>query len=451
MAPRRFRAAGPTGALRAAVLASLLLVACTSAQRVLERRLLAPSIELSFDRPADLMPPERIRVTSTAARQIALAWDPILVGDVAGYAVLRATQAEGPYTVLGRTPSRFETIYLDAGNAPGSLGDGQTYFYRVHPFDAEGRVSRSHSFVAATTDPAPDPPQGLHAYSNLPRRVVLRWDVSPREDVTAYAVLRSPTVAGPWEQVAIVEERLRSVHEDLVLGDLRVMYYRLLALNRFGGQSEMTEPVRAVTKADPLPPLGLAVATRTLGSLRLQWAPNVEPDIVRYELWRAVWDGSAWGVEGRIGEIEAPATELTDGEVACGARVRYRARAVDRDGLVSDFSRALETRGAEAGLEVAGAEEGLELRWDGEATRGWPRARVFEERGWRPDRLLGEVEAASRFRLPALSPGAHRLKLVLEEPEVAAPAAGQARGGGSRLPAGVLRQAPPCSLEVEVP
>jgi fibronectin type 3 domain-containing protein len=435
----------------ASVAAALLLLACAGLPRLVERHLLAASIELSFDRPADLIPPERIHVNSTADRQIALAWDPILVGAVAGYAVLRAPRAEGPYSLLGRTGSRFETIYIDAGSSPGSLGDGQTYFYRVHPFDAEGRVSRSHTFVAATTDPAPDAPRGLHAYSNLPRRVVLRWDPSAREDVAAYAVLRSPTVAGPWEQVSVVEGRLRAVHEDRVPGDLRVMYYRLRALNRFGGESEMTEPVRAVTKAHPLPPLGLEVAARTLGSLRLRWAPNVERDLLRYELWRTVQEGDAWAEQRRIGEVEPPATEFVDADVACGARVRYRARAVDRDGLVSSFSGPLEVEGADAGLAVKGTGDALELRWAAEAARAWPRARIFERRTLRPDRLLGEVNAASRFPLPALSSGSHHLTLELSEPEVAAPAPGRVPLPQGRRASGDLRQAPACSVRVEVP
>ena len=57
------------------------------------------------------------------------------------------------------------------------------------------------------------------------------------------------------------------------------MYYRISALNRLGGESEQTErPIRAVTKAEPLPPIELDADAKSLGQVELHWAPNVEPD-----------------------------------------------------------------------------------------------------------------------------------------------------------------------------
>ena len=41
-----------------------------------------------------------------------------------------------------------------------------------------------------------------------------------------------------------------------------------------------------MTKPEPLPPLGLAVAGRRLGSNELVWEPNVEPDLAGYRLLR---------------------------------------------------------------------------------------------------------------------------------------------------------------------
>src|SRR3990167_10578424 len=72
-------------------------------------RIFEQPIEINFERPADLIPPERIRITSTADREIWLAWDPVLVGDVAGYVVTRAEDAAGPYQAIGQTLSRFDT------------------------------------------------------------------------------------------------------------------------------------------------------------------------------------------------------------------------------------------------------------------------------------------------------------------------------------------------------
>jgi fibronectin type 3 domain-containing protein len=291
-----------------------------------DSEILEPSIEVSFERSSDLIPPDRFRITSTADRQISLSWDPVLVGDVAGYVVTRGNKAAGRYELVGQTRSRFESLYRDAGVRPEGLGDGRTYHYRVHPYDAEGRVSRSHAYLVATTDPAPEVPENLRAYSNLPRRVVLEWEPSPNPSVAAYAVHRSPTVAGPWERVAVVEGRLQTVHEDPVLGDLRVMYYRIRALNAFGGASNMTAPIRAVTKAEPLPPMDLELEERSLGRVHLRWAPNIEDDIITYEVWREERGDRDWGEAHLIAQVGAAPSKLVDATVACSELVRYRLR-----------------------------------------------------------------------------------------------------------------------------
>lgn len=394
---------------------------------------------LVFERPSDLVPPDGLRVTATEDRAIGLAWDPVMVGDVAGYALLRSRGSEAPFAVIGRTESRFGTVYVDRGEEEGQLGDGTTYHYHVHPFDREGRVSRSHAHISATTEPRPDPPGGLRAYSNLPRKVVLAWDPNARASTSGYAVLRSPTVAGPWERVGQTDGRLDTVLEDLVPGDLRVMYYRVVARNRFGGESDQSEPVRAVTKAAPLAPLGLEVARRELGVIALRWQPNVEPDLRAYEVWRATRDGEAWSGEERIAEVPAPGTRFEDGDVACGQDVRYRLRALDHDGLRGDWSEPLATQGATIGLEfVGGNGSAPRLRWDAERAHGLPAARVLEVRRLLPDRELAALVDASEASLGDLQPGPRRVAVLLSEHLPSAAGTGSGR---------VQR----CEIRVEIP
>lgn len=424
--------------------AALLLAAVGCAELRARVAEFLPEPTIDFEREVELVPPEGLRITSTPDRQVALAWDPVLIGDVAGYAIIRARVASGPYIPVGRTSSRFETVFVDGGD-DGKLGDGQTYYYRIHPYDGEGRVSKSHVFAKASTLPPPEPPRELQVYSNLPRLAVLRWEPSPSSNVAGYVVLRGPTMAGPWERVTFVPGALHTVYEDRVPGDLRVLYYRLRGVNRFGGESEMTEPVRAVTKAEPLPPVGLTVAESRVGRIRLRWEPNVESDIAHYLVLRMTRGEDAWNKEQSVADVAAPAIEWVDTEVGCAERVRYRLRAVDADGLASANSRPLETVGPDIGLEL----RGLELAWDATRTRGWTRARVYERRQLLPDSLLGEVAADESFPLTALSPGPHELVVVLTRPHVSK---GASDASGQPLPgADSLDTTPPCRLRLELP
>ena len=362
------------------------------------------------------LPPTGLRVNSTEARQIALAWDPVLVGDVEGYAVLRSG-VEGSFTAIGRTGSRFATVYTDAGRSFERLGDAATYRYRIHALDPDGKLGREYAEVSATTDPPPESPTGLRAYSNLPRRVVLAWDPNLSHDVSGYAVMRSPTLAGPWDRVAEIDGRLATVHEDPVPGDLRVLYYGLVALNEFGGESAMTEPIRAVTKAEPLPPIGLGVAARRLGAVDLVWQPNVERDLQGYRVFRAESRAASWRSERLIATPGPGETAFTDPHVGCAQQLRYRILAVDADGLESDYSKALEVTGEDLGLFTQRDSRGaLLLHWNTERASAWPTARIIEVIPAFPDRTLGQVPSAGPFRLGGLAPGERRVGVTLAHP-----------------------------------
>lgn len=437
------------GALALALGAALAAAGCASLRARVLDAFAHGDLVLSFDRPSDLLPPEGLRVTSTADRSIALAWDPVLVGDVAGYAITRSRAAPGPYENVGVTHSRFGNVFVDTGERPGALGDAQSWHYRVHPFDSAGRVSRSHAYVSAATDPPPAQPDGVQAYSNLPRRVVLRWNASASPSATGYTVQRSPTAAGPWEKVGYVDGRVRTQFEDGVAGDLRVMYYRLLTLNRFGGESLPTDPVRAVTKAEPLPPIGLEIATRALGEIGVRWTPNVERDLVHYELLRQSAAGDGFGPERVVGEVPPDATQAIDFGVGCGERVRYRLRALDVDGLVSEFSAPLESVGEDIGLAASTGVEGWKITWDAARASGWAHVRVFQTRALRPDLLLGEAPVDGSLVLGTLPSGRYELHAVLVR-DASSRAAAPGIAFGLRPEHGE-ETSPPCPLEVSVP
>jgi fibronectin type 3 domain-containing protein len=390
------------------------LAGCATSEHVAES-LFERDQTLIYDKASNLLPPEGLRVTSNEDRQISLAWDPVLVGDVQGYVILRAAgTGSETFERVGIARSRFGTVFTDGGASPGALGDGQTYTYRVHPYDRLGRVSRTHAALSATTQPKPEIPQGLQVYSNLPRRAVLSWRPSESRSVAGYAVYRCPTMAGPWERVGFVEGRLTTVYEDAVPGDLRVMYYRISALNRFGGESEQTEqPIRAVTKAEPLPPIELGADAKSLGQVELHWAANVEPDLSSYEVWRAVVEDDATGEEVRIAEVASGTTQFADAGVGCGGRARYRLRATDADGLVSDFSEPLEVEGQDAGVALSRRGDAVVLAWDPSRVSDLEQVRVLEVRGGFPDRELATTANGGEIALPPLESGT-RLAILFE-------------------------------------
>ncbi len=322
---------------------------------------------------ADLPAPEALRAVSGVFRAVPLQWDPVLHSVVSGYVLERSDRREGPFERAAVIRGRGAMTHLDRGTAAG-LGDGATRYYRVRSMAADGRVAADASPIAvATTAPPPDPPPGLNAFSRQPREVPLRWQASKDETVSGYDLERSPSPEGPFEVVARLQDRHVTGYVDRGLGNLRVFYYRVVSRNRAGVRGEPSPAVRAVTKPEPLPPVGLRLVQQGLGVNVLAWEPNVESDLGRYLVYRRAEDGSEPTLACAVG---AEHTTAEDAAVGAGEQLLYSVVAVDRDGLVSAPSEPIVVQGPGYDLSAELHAEGLQLKWRPRADEGFQAARI---------------------------------------------------------------------------
>jgi len=386
--------------------------------------------------PANLPPPTGLHAQSKQLRQVPLSWDPVGSPGVAGYVIERSLAANGPFERMAVITDRFETSYTDAGfdlarkrtMAPG-LGDGASYYYRVRAYDASGHIAEAASDVVnATTAAVPSAPEALRSYSQLPRKIALSWQPVDDPTVAGYVVLRSPSATGTFEKIARLDGRFATAYVDPSLGDLRVFYYRVAAVNAAGGQGAATEPVRAVTKADPLAPAGLEIAGQSLGRNVLHWTPNVERDVSSYRVLRRRADNTKPEV---VATLPPSQTTVEDTQVGADEVVRYSLVALDADGLESAESDPLEVKSKGYGLRAEAKERTIELSWQRTEDDGFELARI-ERVG-----MLGNSEIArvggDHYVDKDVSPGRkYRYVVVL------------LRSDGSSAP-------PSAPIEVEVP
>jgi hypothetical protein len=335
-----------------------------------------PTRVLSPGDASHLGAPEGLRASSGEYRIIPLKWDPVLSGDVGGYLVERAETREGPFEQLAIIEGRGQLAYVDGAGE--SLGDGETRFYRVRAFDTGSRLSAEASeVVVGTTAHLPGPPEGILAYSRQPREIPLSWQAVEGLSVGGYWVERSPSPDGPFEVVAKLTGRHSTSYVDGNLGDLRVFYYRVRTTNLGGAAGAPSNPVRAVTKPVPLPPVALHVAEQQLGANVLRWEANVEEDLVEYQLFRVV--------PGEPGQLVAtvPVDELEARDSGVGPQedLLYAVRALDRDGLMSTEGLAIPVKGEGYESRVSQTEKGVLLEWNPRAHEGYVDALV-ERRGW---------------------------------------------------------------------
>ena len=359
--------------------------------------------------PSQLPAPEGLRATSGEYREIPLQWDPLLTGDVGGYRIEGADQRDGPYLPLANVWGRGVIAHVDRGGEL-PLADGATRFYRIRAFASAGYVSENPSeVVVGTTAPLPDAPEDLRAYSRQPREVPLSWRAAEDPRVGGYVVERSPSPDRPFETIAELDGRHSTSYVDRGLGDLRVFYYRVSARNLGGAIGAPSDPVRAVTKPEPLPPLGLRLVSRRLGVNELAWEPNVEPDIVEYQLHRVFPDAAPQ----LVASVPGDRTGARDTSVGAGQTLTYRAVAVDRDGLHSRWSDPVEATGVHYDATVEVRADGVHLRWDPRPDEGFVRARV-EREGWFGRRVLGTSVDGSFVDRDVERGGVYDYVLVLE-------------------------------------
>ena len=393
---------------------------------------------LREDAPAALPAPEGLRAVAGELRSVPLKWDPVLQGDVAGYVIERALRAKGQFQRIGTTEDRFESSFVDRGadlapkagpTASADLGDGATYYYRVRAFDGAGHVSAAASeMVDAATAPLPARPEDLRIYSHQPRKIALTWRPLTEPTVAGYVIYRSPSESGEYLPVARVEGRYTTTFVDRGLAPLRVLYYRVAAVNQAGGEGVPTSSTRGVTKPEPLPPAALRVASEKLGAVRLAWEPNVESNISGYRLVRTREGSDDEEIVAELGPEESAAEDRT---VGAGEHVVYRLIAIDSDGLVSAPSDPVAATAPGYGLEAFAEEAGVRLRWAAAGGAGFASARVLRDgrfgareiaRVTGSEYLDRDVEAGESYRYTVVLIGDDgREALPSERVEVAVP------------------------------
>jgi len=378
------------------------------ARRVLQPAARPPPVPELLESAAELPVPEGLRATSGELRSVPLQWDPLLTPSVAGYVVERAFAAEGPFVRIAVVAGNAATAFVDG--AAGS--DGATLFYRVRAFAPTGAIgAEASAVVSATTAPTPAPPTGFRAYSHQARSVPLAWEPSPDPTVGGYRVERSPSAGGPFERLVKLEGRHSTVYVDQGLGDLRVFYYRIAAVNRAGGRGPVSDAIRAVTKPYPLPPAGLRLAGQRLGANRIAWEPNVESDIVAYRVFRIREGGRE-----QLAELPASQTAALVGGVGADEQAAYSVIAVDRDGLISKPATPLAVASVGYGLVASVRPGGVVLRWEGRREEGFQGARVLRHGALRTVEVAFSEEGTWVDR-EARPGGRYRYSVVLERPD----------------------------------
>lgn len=273
--------------------------------------------------------PTNVQAIDRQPRKIPLAWTAAPNPEVVGYAVYRASEPNGPFVQIDYISGRQTQQYVDDGSWDSPLESDTTYWYRLRSVNVVDVQSPDSITVSATTKAAPKPVTGVRATSGLFRRIKLEWLPNPEPDIQAYEIYRGGVESNINSRVSSVEPEV-TTYNDTSLGDSRTYWYQIRAIDRDGLPGARSEIVQATTKPPPVRPTGLK-ATVNGPEIRLSWNPNPEQDISHYEI------STGGFLSGLLGIPEEPFF-LYRQEEKPGTKLRFQVRAVDSDGLKSEYS-----------------------------------------------------------------------------------------------------------------
>ena len=277
-------------------------------------------------------PPTDLRAFDRQPRKVPLSWTAPPDPEVVGYAVFRSLQAEGAFKQIDYVSGRQSRQYVDDGNWDHPLKNDTTYWYRLRSVNVVDAQSADSITVHATTKAAPVAVQGLGAQNGLFRRVVLHWQANPEPDIRGYEIYRGTIIDAVHTKIGRTEPRTTRF-TDTGLADGRTYWYQVRAIDRDGLIGKRSAVIQATTKHPPKRPEDLKATTAPNGIL-LTWRISPGQDVNHFEI------SSGSFLSGILGRTQKPSF-LFHGDEQPGTELRFVVRAVDSDGLESEYSEPL--------------------------------------------------------------------------------------------------------------
>lgn len=269
-------------------------------------------------------PPTHVQAVGNYPRKVKILWRPHKDLRTQGYIIQRAEGKD--FVEVARITNRLQVEYLDT-----NLKDSTEYFYRVFAYIASDIHSTPSPVVSARTKPIPAMPQGVFASFDLPKKITIRWQKSPQNDIASYEVSRTILGGISSEVLANVPATQTSYTDTSEIDGVRYGYY-VVAIDKDGLRSERQKSaIEGSTLAAPAAPTIQSIGTEK-GSVILRWVGDSRS--VQYTINKQ--QSSFFGKKERY--ISIPYTYFYDHEVAPGEQYLYNVIAIDKFGLQSSPS-----------------------------------------------------------------------------------------------------------------
>ncbi len=274
--------------------------------------------------------PTDLNVTATAVGELYLTWVAPVAGD-----------APTGYTIYYGTETAVYTGSIDAGDVleytVDSLGNGDTYFYKVFAYNGDGESATGTDEVSETTLNPPGAPTALVTSYTVPNVIDLAWTAPVSGGTPTGYVLYSGSEEGIYTGTILIEgvdtltyQFTGTENEDIgLLGDGETVYFKITAVNG-DGESAGYDENTGVTMDVPYVCTDVEVVSGTT-SLIFSWTDPVfdgGSEILLYN----IYTGSTEGTIALTGTAESIANDYSITGLAGGVTRFFQVSAVNAIG-----------------------------------------------------------------------------------------------------------------------
>ena len=264
-----------------------------------------------------------IKAISGLPHRIKIIWRPDPNPRVSSYIIQRNDLIDMKWKDIAKIDGRLNAEYIDK-----DLPDNKTYRYRVRVETYDSIVSTPSSIVEGSTKPLPPVVLDLKASRDLPQRIELSWDKSPKKDVVYYNVYRA---ISPYLFYTYLAKTADTKFDDLIGKNGVARYYKVTAVDNQGLESPKQEnPVMGTTLSAPKPPV-LKNVQLVGSSVEIIW-DSWDSRAVKYTVIKKIGNGFN---QKTIKYININGNKYIDEDVVPGQDYKYSVIAIDKYGIES--------------------------------------------------------------------------------------------------------------------
>jgi len=260
-------------------------------------------------------------------------FDPGFIDQIKYFRVLRSTDFREQFIPLSGKIEATTTDFSFVDDHPSPVN-----FYRILALDInDHEIASSDALGQLRDDLPPSVPGGLTGICDSSGQVTLSWNKNKELDLAGYYVFQSNTKNGEYSILTNNGEVKDSVYRDTLLDEnfIERNFYKILALDFRGNQSDFSEPIK-VKIPDKVPPIKPVFKGRkTLeNKIEIEWTNSSSQDIMTNELQKKPQDSIQW-ITLLVDSTRGTTRIYLDSLVQYTTVYNYRILATDDDGLTS--------------------------------------------------------------------------------------------------------------------